>query len=84
MEVKEDWLYSTDRLQLRSKCLNILMRRFGSHLTEDGAPEHSSESIYACAHDWVSQGHPTVNGIVAYYRAYYDNQLETRDGEVRY
>jgi hypothetical protein len=36
-----------------------------------GCPAQSSESIYACAHDWVSQGHPTTNGILKYFEAYY-------------
>ena len=67
----EDWLYSEDRLGLRERCLSILLRRFGSHMKEDGTPENSTESIYACAHDWISQGHPKADGIVAYYEAYY-------------
>jgi len=72
MEV--DWLYSPERLNLRSRCLSILLRRYGSHIKEDGTPEHSPESIYACAHDWVSQGHPTTDGIIMYYQAYYEDQ----------
>ena len=69
----EDWLYSEDRLGLRERCLSILLRRFGSDVKEDGTPENSTESIYACAHDWVSKGHPKPDGIVAYYEAYYGN-----------
>jgi len=71
MEVT-NWLYSTDRMELREQCLSILLRRYGSKLNEDGSPVHSSESIYACAHDWVSQGHPKPDGIVKYYEAYYN------------
>jgi hypothetical protein len=71
MEVT-NWLYSTDRMELRGQCLSILLRRYGSKLNEDGSPVHSSESIYACAHDWVSQGHPKPDGIVKYYEAYYN------------
>ena len=68
----EDWLYSQERLNLRANCLKILLRKFGSHIKEDGTPEHSTQSIYACVHDWVSQGNPRTDGIVAYYKAYYE------------
>ena len=71
MEMNEDWLYSEERLDLRSQCLFILMTKYGSDLNEDGSPENTSESIYACAHDWVSQGHPKPDGIIKYYEAYY-------------
>ena len=64
---KEDWLYSTERLALRRDSLHILLRMFGSHIKEDGTPEHSTESIYACAHDWVSQGNVRTDGIMAYF-----------------
>jgi hypothetical protein len=69
--IKQDWIYSDDRMALREQCLSILLRRFGSHMKADGTPENSTESIYACAHDWVSQGHPKADGIVKYYEAYY-------------
>jgi hypothetical protein len=69
MEV--DWLYSPDRMELREKCLSVLLNKFGSALNEDGTPVCSTESIYSCAHDWVSQGHPKTDGIVKYYEAYY-------------
>ena len=74
MAITEDWLYSDDRMALRESCLSILLRRFGSALKEDGTPLHSTESIYACVHDWVSQGHPKTDGIVAYYKAYYEEK----------
>ena len=69
--IRQDWIYSDDRMALREQCLSVLLRRFGSHLKDDGTPENSTESIYACAHDWVSQGHPKIDGIVKYYEAYY-------------
>ena len=68
----EDWLYSEDRLGLREQCLSVLLKKYGCELNEDGTPLHSTESIYACAHDWVSQGHPKTDGIVKYYKAYYE------------
>ena len=63
----EDWLYSHERLALREKVLFILLKKFGG----EPVPENN-EQIYACAHDWVSQGHKTPHGVVQYYRAYYE------------
>ena len=69
--MEKDWLYSPDRMELREQVLSILLNKYGSALNKDGTPVCSTESIYACAHDWVSQGHPTPMGVVAYYEAYY-------------
>ena len=66
-----DWLYSEDRLGLRERVLSTLLRHFGSHMKADGTPEYSTESIYACAHDWVSQGNSNINGVIDYYEANY-------------
>ena len=71
MEITSDWLYNEERLELREQCLSILLRKYGSEIKEDGTPVNSTESIYNCAHDWVSQGHPKPDGIVKYYEAYY-------------
>jgi hypothetical protein len=71
MELTSDWLYSEKRLELRERCLSILLRKFGSEINEDGTPKYPTESIYNCAHDWVSQGHKIPDGIVKYYEAYY-------------
>lgn len=71
MDLTTDWLYNEERLELREQCLSILLRRYGSELNEDGTPVHSNESIYNCAHDWVSHGNPKPDGIVKYYEAYY-------------
>ena len=70
--MESDWLYSEDRMKLREQCLSILLKKFGGRLNENGVPQHSSETIYACTHDWISQGHKTTSGIVKYYEAYYD------------
>ena len=70
--MNDDWLYSPERMHLRSECLKILLKNYGSHMTIHGTPTHSSESIYACAHDWVSQGHPSSDGILNYYEDYYE------------
>lgn len=70
--MEQDWLYSPDRMELREQVLSILLNKYGSDLNEDGTPVCSTESIYACAHDWVSQGHPTAEGVLEYYEANYD------------
>jgi hypothetical protein len=66
-----DWLYSKERLEFREQCLNLLLHNFGSQLDDTGEPKYSSKSIYACAHDWVSQGHPITAGIINYYLTHY-------------
>ena len=67
----EDWLYSEDRLAFREQCLSLLLQNFGSELKDNGEPMYSTESIYACAHDWVSQGHPITAGIISYFLTNY-------------
>ena len=69
--MQNDWLYSEDRLAFREQCLSILLRKYGSELADSGEPKYSCESIYACAHDWVSQGSPTANGIITHYKLHY-------------
>jgi len=67
---EEDWRYADDRMKLREEVLKILLAKFG-HQLEGGKPKYSSQSIYECAHDWVSQGNSTSYGIVKYYETYY-------------
>ena len=69
--MNEDWIYSEDRMQLREKCLSVLLNQFGSDLNENGTPKYSTESIYSCVHDWISHGNPNTSGIIKYYKAYY-------------
>lgn len=69
--MNEDWRYSDERMLIRSQVLNILLKKFGSELCSDGSPKYSNQSIYECAHDWVSQGNMSTSGIVKYYEAYY-------------
>ena len=66
-----DWRYEPERMLLREQCLSILLKKYGCELKEDGSPAHTSQSIFECAHDWVSQGNKRTDGIVAYYKAYY-------------
>jgi hypothetical protein len=67
----EDWRYSDFKMQLRRQVLSLLIKRFGSELNENGEPKYSNQSIYECAHDWVSQGNKRTDGLVKYYQAYY-------------
>ena len=67
---KEDWRYTEDKLRLREQALKVLLTRYGGQM--DGTvPKYSSQSIYECAHDWVSQGNKITAGIIKYYEAYY-------------
>ena len=66
-----DWLYSQERMALKEQCLSILLKKYGSELNEDGSPKFSTQAIYECAHDWVSQGNARADGIAAYFNAYY-------------
>ena len=66
----DDWRYSPEKMKLRESVLNILLSKFGGEMNES-IPKYSSQSIYECAHDWVSQGHMTHFGVVKYYEAYY-------------
>lgn len=68
--MNDDWRYNEDRMKVREQALKILLSKFGGQM--DGVvPKYSSQSIFECAHDWVSQGHQTHFGIVKYYEAYY-------------
>jgi len=71
-DMQTDWRYIDERMNVREQGLSILLKRFGSGNNSDGSPRHSSQSIYECVQDWVSQGNMTTTGIVAYYKAYYD------------
>ena len=68
----EDWRYSDDKMKLREQALRVLLTKFG-HQMEGVVPKYSNQSIYECAHDWVSQGNMSTSGIVKYYEAYYSS-----------
>ena len=65
-----DWRYDDDRLKLRGEVLQVLLKKYGAQM-EGVVPKYSTQSIYECAHDWVSQGNMHTAGIVKYYEAYY-------------
>ena len=68
--MNEDWRYSDDRMKVREQALKILLTKFGGQM-EGPIPKYSTQSMYECAHDWVSQGNFHTAGIVKYYEAYY-------------
>ena len=67
----EDWLYGSARLDLCEQSLLMLLKHLGGDLASDGTPLHSNERLYAAAHDWVSRGNPTTDGILKFYYEYY-------------
>ena len=69
--MNEDWRYSEERMEIRQNVYAVLLKKFGSHLHENGEPLYSMQSIAECAHDWVSQGNVSASGVVKYYMAYY-------------
>jgi len=67
----EDWRYSEEKLKVRRQALIILLNKYGGDLDSTRKSKYTSQSIYECAHDWVSQGNVNCNGITKYYEAYY-------------
>jgi hypothetical protein len=65
-----DWRYSDFKMSLRQNTLLALMKKFG-HPLDGGKPKYSTQSIYECAHDWVSQGHQHPAGVCDYFQKYY-------------
>ena len=69
--MNEDWRYSDEKLKLRQQALLILLKKYGGELDNTRKSKYAGQSIYECAHDWVSQGNVNCNGITKYYEAYY-------------
>ena len=69
-----DWRYNDDKMKLRQQALFILTDKYGRELSDytmNRKSKYTYQSIYECAHDWVSQGNVNCNGITKYYEAYY-------------
>jgi hypothetical protein len=66
----DDWRYNDYKMKVREQALKVLLSKFGGQM-EGCVPKYSSQSIYECAQDWVSQGNMNTAGIVKYYEAYY-------------
>ena len=79
MDIQTDWRYIEKRMKVRGEVLNILLKKYGGELKEDGSPKYDPQSIYECAHDWVSQGNETTFGIVSFYKAYYTDYGKYRN-----
>ena len=78
MDTHTDLTYSDEQLKLREDCLKILLNKFGGSCD-------SQSKIYNCADEWISKGHKISNGLVAYYKTYYEtkrpnqiNQISTK------
>ena len=71
--MNEDWRYNEDKMKLRQEVLSILLKKYGGELDNTRKSKYTNQSIYQCAHDWVSQGHKISSGVVKYYEAYYGN-----------
>ena len=69
--MNEDWRYSKEKLVLREQVLFVLMTKYGRELDSTMNPKYSTQSIYECAHDWVSQGNLKCDGIIEYYEENY-------------
>ena len=66
----EDWRYSEQKLNLCESALKVLLTKYGGQL-KDSLPVYTNQSMYECAHDWVSQGNVNTNGIIKYFEAHY-------------
>ena len=69
--MSDDWRYSDQKMKTRQQALTILLSKYGSELDKSRKSKYTCQSIYECAHDWVSQGNVNCNGITKYYEAYY-------------
>ena len=72
MTENSDWRYTPERMKLRQECLSILMLKYGGAQIDE-AP-YSTQDIYECAHDWVSQGNMITAGLLKYYEVYYSGK----------
>ena len=69
----EDWRYNEDKMKLRQEVLSILLKKYGGELDTTRKSKYTNQSIYQCAHDWISMGNMNTDGIVKYYEAYYSS-----------
>ena len=57
-----------EELKVRERALLILLKEFGG--------ERNNRAIYACADEWCKQ-QVNTNGLVSYYKAYYNQHGQT-------
>ena len=65
--------YSDDRMSVRAQSLSVLLKKYGSQLDTSRKSKYTNQSIYQCAHDWISMRNMNTDGIVKYYEAYYSS-----------
>jgi hypothetical protein len=65
--------YSNDRMSVRAQSLSVLLKNYGSQLDTSRKSKYTNQSIYQCAHDWISMGNMNTNGIVKYYEVHYSS-----------
>ena len=70
----DDWRYNDQKMKVREQALKILFSKFGGQM-EGMTPKYTSQSMYECAQDWVSQGNMNTVGITKYYEAYYAKNI---------
>lgn len=64
-----NWLYSDERMNLRAEVIGLLFKKFGGDRIDQAG--YSTEDIYSAAHDWVSQGNPSTDGVIHYFTQHY-------------
>ena len=55
--------YSDDRMSVRAQSLNVLLKKYGSQLDNSRKSKYTNQSIYQCAHDWISMGNMNTDPI---------------------
>ena len=60
----DDWRYTPERMRLRGDVLLILLKEHGDYDRNNG-------NIYECAHDWVSGGNKSTEGVLKFYEERY-------------
>tara|TARA_Y100001938_G_scaffold150343_1_gene240825 strand:- start:2399 stop:2602 length:204 start_codon:yes stop_codon:yes gene_type:complete len=60
-----DWRYTEENMKLRQMGLTILLRKFGKE-------DYPNLSMYECMDEWIEKGNKKCDGLVSYYKAYYN------------
>ena len=65
-KLTDSWKYNPEKMQLRQRCLTILMGQFPTE----------NATVYNCCDDWIEK-QVTTHGIVDYYKHYYNQHGQT-------
>ena len=52
-------------MTLRAEVIGMLFKKYGGEQIQEAV--YSTEDIYNCAHDWVSHGNQTIEGVLDYF-----------------